>query len=391
MRILHVISELSTHEAMGRTIAETVAHVPGEHHLLATRIHDGAELFASTHVVGGSLSWFAFTERGAVEQAIATVQPDVIHLHGGGLTPLWAKAPAFAGQRLVQTVYGWPRLPGPRSWRHATISQMRTSNVLRARVAATSVLPPALARRLVRSSGTAAILSPDPDARARLEGCGATVMALPSGATADGRRARFRAERPVVLFAGRAETVRGIDTVLDALPLVQIAHPSVRLRLLLIPTPELPAVLARIEAAGLGDAVEVVTEPVADLTAELAAAQVGTWPFKFDYTTSPPAMAVAEAMAVGLPVVSTPVACVRSVATEGHGAHLVPVGDHRALASAINSLLGDEAHWQEQADAGVRVIERSSGWEAAAAVTIAAYDTATRGSWLGRQAHLSAA
>ena len=54
-----------------------------------------------------------------------------------------------------------------------------------------------------------------------------------------------------------------------------------------------------------------------DLLAELAAAQVGTWPFKFDYTTSPPAMAVAEAMSVGLPVVATDVACVRAVLEPG--------------------------------------------------------------------------
>ena len=50
-----------------------------------------------------------------------------------------------------------------------------------------------------------------------------------------------------------------------------------------------------------------------DLLAELAAAQVGAWPFKFDYTTSPPAMAVAEALSVGLPVVATEVGCVRAV------------------------------------------------------------------------------
>ena len=42
MRIVHIISEFSRHEAMGRSIAETVARVPGEHHLIAARIHDGS-------------------------------------------------------------------------------------------------------------------------------------------------------------------------------------------------------------------------------------------------------------------------------------------------------------------------------------------------------------
>jgi len=60
------------------------------------------------------------------------------------------------------------------------------------------------------------------------------------------------------------------------------------LRLLLIPRPELPGLLARAGAADGAEAIEIVTEPVPNLLAELAEAQVGAWPFKFDYTTSPP-------------------------------------------------------------------------------------------------------
>ncbi len=114
---------------------------------------------------------------------------------------------------------------------------------------------------------------------------------------------------------GRTETVRGLDTLLAAFPLVRQRVPGARLRLLLIPRPELPAILHRAAAADTAGAaaIEVVTGAVPDLLAELAAAQVGTWPFKFDYTTSPPAMAVAEAMSVGLPVVPpTWRACARS-------------------------------------------------------------------------------
>ena len=103
--------------------------------------------------------------------------------------------------------------------------------------------------------------------------------------------------------------------------------PDARLRLLLIPRAELPEILERAGAAALADALEVVTEPVPDLAAELAAAQVGAWPFLFDYTTSPPAMAVAEAMTVGLPVVSTDVACVRAAVRDECDGLFVPAGD----------------------------------------------------------------
>ncbi|WP_233625498.1 glycosyltransferase family 4 protein [Actinoplanes sp. ATCC 53533] len=174
------------------------------------------------------------------------------------------------------------------------------------------------------------------------------------------------------MFAGRAENVRGLDTLLAAFPLVRARIPGARLRLLLIPRPELPAILAR---AGTAEAVEVVTEPVTDLLAELAAAQVGAWPFKFDYTTSPPAMAVVEAMSVGLPVVATDVACVRAVLQPGVTGLAVPPARPAALADALVTVLGDEITWRRYARAGVRSVVERLGWDRAAAVTAEAYET----------------
>ena len=57
-RIVHVIAEFSAKEAMGRTIAETAARVPGEHSLVAARVHDGAELFAEVVEIGGAMETF---------------------------------------------------------------------------------------------------------------------------------------------------------------------------------------------------------------------------------------------------------------------------------------------------------------------------------------------
>ena len=148
------------------------------------------------------------------------------------------------------------------------------------------------------------------------------------------------------------------------------------MRLLLIPTPELPAVLEAIDRARLGASVEVSTAPVADLALELAGAQVGVWPFKFDYTTSPPAMALAEAMAVGLPVVSTDVTCVRSIARHGDNASLVGAGDVRNLARSILDVVRDRALWQQRADAGLHTIEFDASWATAAAHTATAYGVA---------------
>lgn len=370
IRILHIVSEFSRREAIGRTIVETAGHLPGEHHLLAARTHEGTECFTSVHEVGGSLSLFTLERRAEVAAAVAAVDPDVIHVHGGVLAPLLGTGKALRGRKVIYTLYAWPRLPALRDLRASRWHELRQSNVLRPRVLATSLLGARGLSAILRRSTASPVLSPDPTVVSRL-GAGAT--ALPSGAATDERRAAPSADRPVVLFAGRAETVRGIDTLLDAFPAVVDAVPGARLRLLLLPTAELPAVLARIEAHGLGPSVEVCTDPVADLSDELAAAQVGVWPFKYDYTTSPPAMALAEAMAVGLPVVSTPVACVRSIAADDQNASLVPVGDAAALAQAITALLVDQQRWDRLSEAGLATIADHHNWLEAARVTCTAY------------------
>lgn len=376
MRIVHVISEFSRHEAMGRSIAETVARVPGEHFLIAARIHDGEQLFTATHEVGGGFTTFAFSRGAHIRDIMREIAPDIVHVHGGALAPLWAGASSLRGHQMTMSVYGWPRVPRWTSLRRATFRQLTRSNVLRPRVVLSTLLPASFARRMLRSNGVHSVLSPDPDARQRLRGAGVRVLTLPSGASVGTHRAHHDATAPVVLFAGRAEMVRGIDTVLAAFRIVRAQVPGARLRLLLIPTAELPLVERAIGAAGLGDSCEVTTSPVADLSAELAAAQVGVWPFKFDYTTSPPAMALAEAMAVGLPVVATDVTCVRSIARHDDNALLVPVAAPLALADAIVSLIRDPDRWQRLAAAGIHTIEQEASWDAAAERTAEAYGLA---------------
>ena len=220
---------------------------------------------------------------------------------------------------------------------------------------ATAALPPALVRRSVLALKPRGVLTPDPRVLERLSGCGVPVKALPSGAPVDDRRASrtpAAGAAPTVIFAGRSETVRGIKTLIDAFPAVRAAVPDARLRLLLLPRAELAAIVQHVAASPVADAIDVVTDPIPDLLGELASAQVGCWPFLADYTTSPPAMAVAEAMAVGLPVVSTPVACVRSVMRPGIDGIAVPPGDAVALSQALITMLTDAEAWDRYAAAG---------------------------------------
>lgn len=374
-RVVHLISEYSAHEAMGRTVTETALRVPGEHHLVTTRVHDGAEVFASVHELGGRIEAFPMSDADRLHAILDAIQPDVVHLHAGALGPLLALRSGLARYPLALTVYAWPGLPGRAAWRHAGWSGLRSSNVLPNRVLLTAALPAAAGRAAVRRLAPLGVLSPDPRVVERLGGCGVPVAALPSGAPVDARRARRDpgpGRTPTVIFAGRSESVRGIATLVDAFPAVRAAVPDARLRLLLLPRPELPSILAAVAASPVADAIDVITDAIPDLLGELASAQVGAWPFLADYTTSPPAMAVAEAMAVGLPVVSTPVACVRSVMRPDVDGLAVPPGDAHALGQALVRLLTDADAWDRYAAAGREAVSRLT-WERAAEATADLY------------------
>jgi alpha-maltose-1-phosphate synthase len=377
--VVHVIAEFSAREAMGRTVVETVRRVPGRHHLVTAAAHDTHDLFEGVHELGGPVMTFPLQVRESLSETLDRLSPDVVHLHVGALGPVLTLACDLRRHPLVTTVYAWPSLPAVTAWRRASVREMWRSNVLQPRVLATSVLPRRAVAEALRRSGTRAVLSPDPRVLDRLGARvgDAPVLRLASGAPSDPRRAQRVSGRPVVVFAGRAETVRGVDTLLAAFPRVLEAVPDARLRLLLMPRPELASILDAAGSSRLGDALEVVTSPVPDLLAELSSAQVGVWPFKFDYVTSPPAMAVAEAMSVGLPVVATDVACVRAVIRPGVDGVLVPPADPRALAEGIVGLLTDRREWERYAVAGPVAMAERFDWELAARTTALAYERAT--------------
>jgi hypothetical protein len=118
-RIVHVIAEFSAKEAMGRTITETAARVPGEHYLLAAHIHDGAAAFAGAVEVGGPMETFPMGRSAQLGAALTALRPDVVHLHGGALAPLLAAGSPIREHAHVITMYAWPRLPQVRQLRAA--------------------------------------------------------------------------------------------------------------------------------------------------------------------------------------------------------------------------------------------------------------------------------
>ncbi len=127
---------------------------------------------------------------------------------------------------------------------------------------------------------------------------------------------------------------------------------------------------ARVRAAGLEDLVTLAGEAAPEaLHAHYDAADVFVLPTRHEGY----GMAVAEALARGLPVISTPTGGIPGLIGEDAGI-LVPPGDAAALAAALSSVLADPALRGRFAEGARRARARLPTWPAAAAAFADALD-----------------
>lgn len=140
-----------------------------------------------------------------------------------------------------------------------------------------------------------------------------------------------------VTYLGRLSSEKGPRFLVDAWGLVADRHPEWRLRVV-GSGPEGAAVRAQVAAMPSGaDRVDLLP-PVADAEAELRRSSVLALP---SLTEGLP-LALAEAMALGLPCVATDCSAgVRLLAEEGATARIVPRADAAALAAALDQLMSD--------------------------------------------------
>jgi glycosyltransferase involved in cell wall biosynthesis len=157
---------------------------------------------------------------------------------------------------------------------------------------------------------------------------------------------------PLVAGAGRLHRQKGWPTLLDAAARWRSSRPDIRV-VLQGTGPMEGELRQRIGVLGLADTVELVarTDGVADL---LAAADVVVVPSVWE---SGPLVA-AEALALGRPVVATPVGFVPALIDDGVTGRIVPIGDAAALAAAVARVLDDPVTAQAMGRAGAaRVAE----------------------------------
>lgn len=140
-----------------------------------------------------------------------------------------------------------------------------------------------------------------------------------------------------VLFLGRLGKRKGTYDLLDALTLLRGRRPE--LKLLLGGDGEIEQVTRRAEQLQVADQVRLLGwVSGTDRVAHLAAAKIYCLP---SYNEGLP-MSVLEAMAAGLPIVSTPIGGIPEAVTDGVEGFLVAAGDTQALADRLERLLSDD-------------------------------------------------
>lgn len=362
LRILHALAAFDDREAQGASVATTAAHVPGEHHLVTARHHHGDGL-ASIDVLDVPLTAFWTAGRRGLAAAVARVQPDVVHLHGGPFTVLSGPSGWTAGVPVVASLYAWPRIGRESFSRGVPLRHAMRTPVLAPRTLANTLLPLRLVTRALRRNDVSTVLTSDPAIRDRLATAG-IVTGFVEGVTPP----RPGDNRPVpgrFVFAGKAELTRGPDLLAAAVAALRAEGVAAEAHLLFLDDP--PTELAR--RLDL-DGCTIVRGP-RDLTGAMREAAAVVLPFRHDSATLHPAYVAAEAQAAGVPVVVADVACLRGAVVDGVTGRIVPPDDVPALTAALRPLaLGDAAvaHWGA---AALRESERR--WHDAGLPTLAAW------------------
>jgi D-inositol-3-phosphate glycosyltransferase len=178
---------------------------------------------------------------------------------------------------------------------------------------------------------------------------------------------------PVVLFCGRVDPIKGIETLVEATALLNRgdgASPTV----LFVggdvdgdgePTGPLTDVARQATTLGVRDRFRFVgSQPQDDLPRFYSAADVVAVPSRYESF----GLVAVEALACGVPVVASRVGGLKFTVEEGTSGLLVPWGDAAALAETLRRVLDDDGLRRELAAAARPSVERFAWTSVAASV-----------------------
>jgi D-inositol-3-phosphate glycosyltransferase len=186
--------------------------------------------------------------------------------------------------------------------------------------------------------------------------CGVDTELFRPGDRAQARRDLGLGRGPVVLYVGRLEPIKGLDTLLDAVG--QLRAGGLALELLVVggDGDEASAgheaeLRRRIRTLGLADCVRFLgMQPQDRLRAYYVAADATVLPSYYESF----GMVALEAMACGSPVVGSRVGGLTTTIRDGVTGHLVPEGDVQALAQRLSDVITDPDAGERLGREGVR-------------------------------------
>ncbi|MEU1589569.1 glycosyltransferase family 4 protein [Micromonospora sp. NPDC005710] len=174
----------------------------------------------------------------------------------------------------------------------------------------------------------------------------------------------------VLLYHGRVDARKGVLDLLDAVAKLRAETVPVRLLLSGI-GPDLGTVETRITELGLADTVELLGAVPYERAHEVyARGEIFVSPTYAEGFSN----TILEAMASGLPVISTDVVGVRDCVRPEENGLLVPAGDPAALAGAVRRLLDDPALRRRLAGQARSDVEQQWSWPVIAGRITAVYD-----------------
>jgi phosphatidylinositol alpha-mannosyltransferase len=186
----------------------------------------------------------------------------------------------------------------------------------------------------------------------------------------------WKADGPTVLFVGRLEPRKGLAYLVRAFLRLKPRFP--RLRLLVVGRDDRgqqDKAMAMVPPRLRTDLVFVGSVPQADLPSYYASADVFCAPSLGGESFG---IVLAEAMAVGLPVVCSDIGGYRDVVRDGTDGLLVPPRDPEALAEALAGLLDNPARLASMGQAAATAA-RGYAWEVVAGQVAEVYRTALGG------------
>ncbi len=321
---------------------------------------DGFPIFCMPRPRGGRL-----TGQRAVVAALRNqargLQPDIVHAHIAGI---YARAALETGLPAIITLHGiirremeqaWPAVPWPTRLRW--LSDARAEDgVLAAAREIIAISPYVLAECRDKTAGRFHLVE-NPVADVFFDG-----VAPP----ATGRQR--------LLSVARVIPRKGILALIEAFATVAQAHPQATLALVgeMNSAPEYAAACrARAAALGMADRVAFLGAlPPEQVRTEYAATDV--FALASEQETAP--VSIAEAMAVGRPVVTTDVGGCAAMVEHGVTGLVVPPRDGAALAGALTALLADPPRAARMGRAGRKAAHARFRSEPVVKRTLAVYE-----------------